>query len=49
MANARLYSSWGLLTEALKTGRNQNESKESGDLFGPFMRIRRGSAAFLPR
>lgn len=34
MANARLYSSWGLLTEALKTGRNQNESKESGDLFG---------------
>jgi O-methyltransferase domain len=34
MANARLYSNWGLLTEALKTGRNQNESKESGDVFG---------------
>jgi hypothetical protein len=34
MANARLYESWGSLTEALKTGRNQNEAKESGDLFG---------------
>lgn len=34
MANSRLYQSWGLLTEALKTGRNQNEAKESGDLFG---------------
>jgi len=33
MANARLYESWGSLTEALKTGRNQNEAKESGDLF----------------
>jgi hypothetical protein len=34
MANSRLYESWGFLTEALKTGRNQNEAKESGDLFG---------------
>jgi hypothetical protein len=33
MANARLYESWGALTEALKTGRNQNEAKESGDVF----------------
>ncbi len=33
MANARLYESWGSLTEALKTGRNQNEAKESGDFF----------------
>jgi hypothetical protein len=33
MANARLYGSWGFLTEALKTGRNQNEAKESGDVF----------------
>jgi hypothetical protein len=33
MANARLYESWGSLTEALKTGRNQNEAKESGDVF----------------
>jgi len=33
MANARLYVSWGSLTKALKTGRNQNEAKESGDVF----------------
>jgi hypothetical protein len=33
MANARLYESWGFLTEALKTGRNQNEAKDSGDVF----------------
>jgi hypothetical protein len=33
MANSRLYGSWGFLTEALKTGRNQNEAKESGDIF----------------
>ena len=33
MANARLYESWGSLTEALKTGRNQNEAKDSGDVF----------------
>ena len=33
MANARLYGNWGLLTEALKTGQNQNEAKLSGDLF----------------
>ncbi|WP_036282160.1 methyltransferase [Methylocystis sp. ATCC 49242] len=34
MANARLYSSWGNLTEALKTGQRQSENKEEGDLFG---------------
>jgi hypothetical protein len=33
MANARLYESWGSLTEALRTGRNQNEAKDSGDIF----------------
>jgi O-methyltransferase domain/Dimerisation domain len=33
MANARLYGSWGLLTEALKTGQNQNEGKETDDIF----------------
>jgi predicted O-methyltransferase YrrM len=33
MANARLYESWGGLTEALKTGQNQNEAKGSSDLF----------------
>ena len=31
MANARLYQSWGSLTEALKTGRNRNEAKQRGD------------------
>ena len=36
MANARLYRYWGSLTEALRTGEPQNESKGSGeDLFGP--------------
>lgn len=33
MANARLYESWGHLTEALKTGRRQSENKKEGDLF----------------
>lgn len=34
MANARLYGHWGALTEALRTGRPQNESKSSGgDIF----------------
>jgi hypothetical protein len=34
MANARLYGFWGSLTEALRTGEAQNESKHGGDLFG---------------
>ena len=33
MANARLYASWGNLTEALKSGQRQSENKEEGDLF----------------
>jgi hypothetical protein len=33
MANARLYASWGNLTEALRTGQRQSENKEEGDLF----------------
>jgi hypothetical protein len=33
MLNGRLYGFWGALTEALKTGRPQNESKGGGDLF----------------
>lgn len=33
MANARLYESWGHLTEALRTGRRQSENKKEGDLF----------------
>jgi hypothetical protein len=33
MANARLYESWGNLTEALKTGRRQSENRDASDLF----------------
>ena len=33
MANARLYPFWGSLTEALKTGKPQNEVKSGGDFF----------------
>jgi SAM-dependent methyltransferase len=33
MANSRLYPFWGSLTEALKTGLPQNESKHGGNLF----------------
>jgi hypothetical protein len=33
MANARLYGFWGSLTEALRTGRPQNEAKSGGEPF----------------
>jgi hypothetical protein len=33
MANSRLYGFWGNLTEALQTGRPQNEAKTGGDFF----------------
>jgi hypothetical protein len=33
MANARLYRFWGSLTEALRTGKPQNEVREGQDLF----------------
>jgi len=33
MANARLYPFWGSLTEALRTGQPQNESKTGGNAF----------------
>ncbi len=33
MANARLYPFWGSLTEALRTGKPQNESKGGDELF----------------
>ncbi len=33
MANNRLYPFWGSLTEALRTGKPQNEAKTGGDLF----------------
>jgi hypothetical protein len=34
MANARLYPFWGRLTEALRTGEPQNESRTGDDFFG---------------
>ena len=34
MANARLYEFWGSLTEGLRTGLPQNETKIGGDPFG---------------
>ena len=34
MANARLYRFWDGLTEALRTGRPQNEARHGGDFFG---------------
>ncbi|HTH98832.1 MAG TPA: methyltransferase [Stellaceae bacterium] len=33
MANDRLYGFWGSLTEALQSGKNQNEAKHGGDFF----------------
>ena len=33
MANARLYPFWGALTEALRTGRPQNEAASGGNFF----------------
>ena len=33
MNNSRLYFLWGSLTEALRTGQPQNESKTGGDFF----------------
>src|SRR6266487_1968858 len=33
MANARLYPFWGSLTEGLRTGNPQNESKQCGNPF----------------
>jgi hypothetical protein len=34
MANARLYPSWGKLSDALKTGQRQNEGVDEEDFFG---------------
>jgi hypothetical protein len=33
MANRRLWEPWGRLTEALRTGRPQNEARDGGELF----------------
>src|SRR4051812_38041835 len=38
MANARLYTFWGALTEGLRTGEPQNETKQGRDLFDEIYR-----------
>ncbi len=47
MANARLYHYWGSLTEGLRTGLPQNETKEGGDFFGTLYRDPTKLKAFL--
>ena len=48
MANRRLYHSWGGLTEALRTGRPQNEAKANGgDLFAALYADPAGLEEFL--
>jgi precorrin-6B methylase 2 len=39
MANARLYGHWGSLTEALRTGRRQNETQHDADWFGALYEV----------
>jgi O-methyltransferase domain/Dimerisation domain len=39
MANARLYKHWGSLTEGLRTGYQQNESKDDPDGVSPFVAV----------
>jgi hypothetical protein len=47
MANRRLYPFWGHLTEALRTGRPQNEAKAGGDPFAAMYASPEGLAGFL--
>ncbi|MGK9169735.1 methyltransferase [Inquilinus limosus] len=47
MANRRLYPFWGNLTEALRTGRPQNEAKAGGDFFAAIYADPEGLAGFL--
>jgi hypothetical protein len=47
IANSRLYPLWGSLTEALCTGRPQNEIKEGGNLFDAVYQNPAGLRGFL--
>jgi len=47
MANRRLYPFWGHLTEALRTGRPQNEARDGGDLFAAVYADRANLEVFL--
>ena len=51
MANARLYPFWGDLTEALRTGKPQNEIKHGGeaDVRGAVQQTRHGSSSSWTR
>ncbi len=47
MANARLYRFWGSLTEALRSGRPQNEAKDGKDVFAALYSDPAGLRGFL--
>lgn len=47
MANARLYRFWGSLTEALQTGKPQNEVRTGEDFFGTLYADPRRLEGFL--
>jgi len=47
MCNTRLYHFWGSLTEALRTGKPQNEVKTGGDFFGTLYADPQRLAGFL--
>jgi len=47
MCNARLYEFWGSLTEALRTGKPQNEVKRGDDFFGTLYRDPQRLEGFL--
>jgi SAM-dependent methyltransferase len=47
MSNARLYRFWGSLTEALRTGKPQNEAKTGEDFFGTLYADSRRLEGFL--
>ncbi|WP_413797220.1 methyltransferase [Streptomyces iranensis] len=47
MANSRLYPFWGSLTEALQTGKPQNEHKQGGDVFDAIYHGQEGLERFL--
>ena len=47
MSNARLYSCWGTLSDALRTGQPQNEAKGVSDFFGELYRTPEKLESFL--
>ncbi|WP_413812242.1 methyltransferase [Streptomyces sp. OE57] len=47
MANSRLYPFWGSLTEALQTGKPQNEHKHGGEVFDAIYHDQEGLERFL--